>query len=79
MLTLISPRSQRQAYGIGGTFADLVQVVLESGQLYCGKAGKVLGIWQGARYAISVLEHPEEVVWQFPNCPPPSASSTGTR
>lgn len=64
---LTSMHEQRQAYGIGGTFADLVQVVLESGQLYCGKAGKVLGIWQGARYAISVSEHPEDVAWQFPN------------
>lgn len=64
---LTSMHEQRQAYGIGGTFADLVQVVLESGQLYCGNAGKVLGIWQGARYAISVSEHPEDVAWQFPN------------
>ncbi len=64
---LTSMHEQRQVYGIGGTFADLVQVVLESGQLYCGTAGKVLGIWQGARYAISVSEHPEAVVWQFPS------------
>lgn len=57
---------QRQAFGMFGTFAELVGVVLESGQVYCSTAGRVLGIWQGARYAISVSSNPESIAWSFP-------------
>lgn len=57
---------QRQTFGMFGTFAELVGVVIESGQVYCGTAGRVLGIWQGARYAISVSSNPESITWSFP-------------